>query len=62
MLLTTSQAAAELGITANRVAKLIRAGRLKAVKVGRDWLIEARALEAVRERKPGNPHRKSGRK
>jgi excisionase family DNA binding protein len=53
--LTTKQAAAALGVSLRRVQALINAGRLKAERVGRDWLIPARALEQVRERKPGRP-------
>jgi len=53
--LTTSQAAQRLGISTVRVQKLIQAGRLEAVKYGRDWLIQEQALEAVAVRKPGRP-------
>ena len=53
--LTTQQVAAALGVTPRRVVALIQAGRLEASRLGRDWLIPAHALEAVRERKPGRP-------
>jgi excisionase family DNA binding protein len=53
--LTTQQVAAALGVTQRRVLALIQAGRLEASRLGRDWLIPAHALEAVRERKPGRP-------
>jgi excisionase family DNA binding protein len=53
--LTTQQVAAALGVTQRRVVALIQAGRLEASRLGRDWLIPAQALEAVRERKPGRP-------
>ena len=53
--LTTQQVAAALGVTQRRVVALIQAGRLKASRLGRAWLIPAHALEAVRERKPGRP-------
>lgn len=52
-MLTTKQVATELGISARRVLALIHAGRLKAVKVGRDWLINEHDLRPVRERRPG---------
>jgi excisionase family DNA binding protein len=55
-LLTTTAAAAELGVTPGRVRAMITAGRIKAIRAGRDWLIEPRALSAVRDRKPGRPH------
>lgn len=54
-MLTTTQAAAELGITVRRVQALIKAGKLVAVKTGRDWLISPVALNAVRVRKSGRP-------
>jgi excisionase family DNA binding protein len=56
-LLTTLEAAAALGVTPQRVRVLIATGRLKAQKVGRDWLIAPPALEAVRERKSGRPRK-----
>jgi hypothetical protein len=40
------------------VLALIREGRLEAEKAGRDWLIDPRALRAVRTRKPGRPRKK----
>ena len=54
-MLTTTQAAEVLGVTPVRVRQLIEAGRLKAVKVGRDWLIDPPDLEAVKVRTPGRP-------
>ena len=64
---TTNQAAALLDISAGRVCKLIRAGRLLAMRrraPGRPWAIPVDALEWVRERPPGfpkdRPHRKKG--
>jgi excisionase family DNA binding protein len=52
---TTTTAAVELGVTPGRVRAMIAAGRLKAIRAGRDWLIEPKALVAVRQRKPGRP-------
>lgn len=54
-LLTTAQAAERLGVTRWRVNALIKAGRLKAQKMGQIFLIEEGDLEAVRVRKPGRP-------
>jgi excisionase family DNA binding protein len=51
--LTTAQAAIELRVGRSRVLALIRADRLKASKIGRDWIIEPSALDAVRVRIPG---------
>lgn len=56
-MMTTSEAAAELGITQRRVTALIRAGRLPAKRFGRAHMIERSAIESVRIRKPGNPNR-----
>lgn len=39
-LLTTQQAAAELGVNDSRVRQLIRAGELKAQQYGRAYLLE----------------------
>lgn len=54
-LLTTGEAADLLGIDRSRVLRLIESGRLVARKVGRDWVIEQGALEAVRHRRRGRP-------
>lgn len=54
-LLSTAEAAAELGISPRRVRALIAAGRLPTTKIGRVHAIERADLERVRERKPGGP-------
>ncbi len=57
--MTTTEAAAELGVTRARIRQFIAEGRLPgARKAGRDWLIPRDALEPVRERKPGRPRSK----
>jgi len=67
-LLTTTQAAAELGVSRNRVCQMCRWGLLKHTKLGRDYFISPKDLDAVRDRpKPGpvpteNPKRKRPRK
>jgi len=53
--ITTKDAARRLGVTAIRVRQLIAAGRLPAVKIGRDWLIKAADLRRVAHRPPGRP-------
>jgi excisionase family DNA binding protein len=60
-IISTAEAARRLGVTANRVRAMIRAKRLKAMKVGHEWLIDPKDLEAVKERKVGStrPRRKS---
>lgn len=37
--MTTGEAGRELGISPGRVRQLVQEGRLRGVKVGRDWLI-----------------------
>lgn len=61
-LVTTETAATRLGISRTRVQVLIRAGRLPATKIGRDWMIGAAELErfAALERPRGTPRRKAG--
>ena len=54
-MLTTRQVAEQLGITVRRVQALIRSGRLKAFKHGRDWLIIPEALTTVQKRQAGRP-------
>lgn len=54
-LLSTSEAAAALGVSPRRVLQLIADGRLRAKRIGRDYVIEAKALRAVRDRPNGRP-------
>jgi len=53
--LTTDQVAERLGITPRRVRALITAGRLKAKKIGRDYLIDSRDLAKFTPLPPGRP-------
>ncbi len=50
-LLTTSQAARELGVTPGRVRQLVADGTIRVTKVGSYNLIDARDLDALRTRK-----------
>jgi excisionase family DNA binding protein len=52
---STEQAARELGVSADRVRALIQAGRLPAHKLGREWAIRIYDLNLVRVRRPGRP-------
>ena len=36
---------------------MIEAKRLKAIKVGREWLIDPKDLDAVKDRKVGRPRK-----
>lgn len=54
----TAEAATRLGVTQPHVALLIRRGDLKGTKVGRDWIIDERSIEAFERRDrpgPGRP-------
>jgi excisionase family DNA binding protein len=51
--LTSTEAAAELGITPQRVMVLIREGRLNAARFGKSWAIRRADLDAVRDRPHG---------
>jgi len=52
---TTTTAADELGVSASRVRAMIASGRLPATQAGPMWIIAPKALDAVRDRKPGRP-------
>jgi excisionase family DNA binding protein len=57
-LISTAQAAERLGVSTRRVVFLIHAGRLKAKKIGRDWIINPKDLELIwkdRPRESGRP-------
>ena len=57
-LLTTAEAARELGISRARVHALISANRLPARKIGRDWTILRADLALVASRPNGRPARR----
>lgn len=54
-LLDTAQVAARLGVSRRQVQTLIKAGRLPAVKLGRDRFVRAADLAAYVPRPPGYP-------
>lgn len=55
-LLTTEEAAAQLGVNNSRVRQLILSKRLPATKFGNVWMIEEKDLVLVADRKPtGRP-------
>jgi excisionase family DNA binding protein len=54
-LLSTAQAADRLGVTVRGVQKMIEEGRLKALKVGRDYVISPRALDGITRQPAGRP-------
>jgi excisionase family DNA binding protein len=57
-MITTDIAAKILGVSQRRVTALITAGRLPAIKLARDWIIDEKDLELVADRKPGRPKKK----
>ena len=52
-------AAKRLGVTQDRVRALIKAGRLPAKKLGRDYFMHPDDLALVKNRKPGRPRKQS---
>jgi len=58
-ILSAADAAATLGISVDRVYALIKAHRLPARKISRDWAIARSDLALVTERRPGRPRRSS---
>jgi excisionase family DNA binding protein len=54
-LLTTSEAAEQLGISRRQIRTLIERDQLPAEKQGRDWFIRASDLRLVKERPKGRP-------
>ena len=63
-IISTAEAAKRLNVTVSRVRKMIVAKRLIAIKVGREWLIDPKDLEPLKDRKVGRPRktRKTGKK
>lgn len=55
MLLTTDQAAREVGVEPNTMRIWCRKGKIKAQKYGRDWLITMEALAGVDRSTKGWP-------
>lgn len=47
-LMSTAEAAAQLGVSVRRVRSLIAEGKLQAHRIGRDYAIEDGALEFVK--------------
>jgi len=54
-LLTTSEAAEQLGVSRRQVLTLIGQGRLPAEKIGRDYFIKQGDLRLVKVRPKGRP-------
>lgn len=56
-LITVAKAAALLGVTPRRVQALIALGKLKALRLGRDYLIDMHDLQLLERRPPGRPRK-----
>jgi excisionase family DNA binding protein len=54
-LLTTQEAANQLGVSRRRVQAMITAGRIVAERKGRDFFIKQSELDKVKDRKRGRP-------
>jgi len=55
-LLTSAEAGAKLGISADHMRRLCKAGRvIGAMKYGRDWMIPESVLSSVKRRPGGWP-------
>jgi excisionase family DNA binding protein len=54
-LLTTNEAAEQLGISPQQVRLIIRRGKLPAERQGRDWFIKQSDLRLVKVRPKGRP-------
>lgn len=52
---TLTEAAALLGVTADTLRQQIKAGRLRAAKVGPVWTVTAKEVERYREKSLGRP-------
>lgn len=60
-LLNTKQAAEILGVSSIRVRQLIQEGKLRATRIGRDYVIEEKALASVKTYgKAGRPPKTEG--
>ena len=56
-LISTTEAAKRLNVTPSRVRAMIKAKRLKAIRIGIMWLIDPKDLDAVKDRKVGRPRK-----
>jgi excisionase family DNA binding protein len=56
-IISTTEAARRLNVSPSRIRAMIDSGRLKAIKVGKVWLINPKDLDAVKDRKVGRPRK-----
>jgi len=55
--LTVKEVAARMGLDRTRITRLIGQGRLKAVRVGRTFLVDAGSVRRFKRRPPGRPRK-----
>ena len=53
--LTTTEAANFLGVSRSWLRRLLRDGKLKGERMGRDWMIDPVDLELLKQKKTGRP-------
>jgi excisionase family DNA binding protein len=56
-IISTTEAAKRLKVSPSRIRAMIGSGRLKAMKVGKVWLIDPKDLDSVKDRKVGRPRK-----
>src|SRR3712207_668214 len=54
-IMTTTEAAERLGVSAPRVRQMVLRGQLPSAKFGRDLMIKESDLKLVEDRQPGRP-------
>lgn len=59
-ILTTAEAAEQLGVSSRRLRALIKSGKLPAEKFGTAYMINEKDLKLVKDRKPGRPKKAGG--
>lgn len=58
---TVKEAAEIIGVDESQVRRYIYAGRLKAIDLGKQWLLDREQVRKFRRPPPGNPNfRKNG--
>ncbi len=61
-LLSVKDAAAALGFSEQRIKQLIYEERLRAEKIGNQWIIVEADLETVKDRQTGRPKKEAAKK
>lgn len=57
--ITVAEAAQKTGYSVSMIQRLLRTGRIKGIKVSRDWLTTLNAVKNFKQQaKRGRPHKK----